>query len=732
MQAPDRTRSCWLAHCRASAAVTAIALMLLVLSACSGGGGDNNDPAPAQAAVNIEALEPAAGSVITDITQALTFNVTGGNGVDTASIVVTANGADRSSEVAFANDVLSITPTVASRWQRGGLDISIALTNHSGNTSNADFSYSVTPVTQALPRALPAQGDAPLTVLFYPDVAVDAVIESYEWDFDGDDIYEIAEAIGRVQSYVFEIPGSYPVKFKVTDTSGNESIGETTVTVSNAPPQVVAQAQPSNGGIPLTVRFTVTATDNEDIDSYAWDFDGDGSTEETSASTGNTSHQYTTVGVYRPILTVTDSAGATTTLQVPSLDVRAGPAGSASIVAGATPRGGNAPLEVNFTARISGPGAQGISQWQWDFDGGGVFDSTFDNNSRAGGDVSHNYTVSGTYFARVRATLANGTSVEDAIQIDVAQDLSLTLSTDTIDSTLGESATITTTLGGASSVSLVIENSLGQSVRTLVSGQQRAGGSYDDVWDGHNDQGSLVPNGAYRAILIYQDRGETKRFDLGLTTGGQESNPVSNYANQFAPFAADPLEIDFALDQASEVTVFMGFLGVGTRRLFTFYQRQAQGRGSHQIIWNGANEDGVLIQPPQGSSGFLVGMFAYTLPDNAIYVKNSVELSAFVATPPVLTPDAVSADGTAQQSRLQFELSRDARITHTINNTDTGAEVFRETHASVNAGAAQLRWDGKASNGEFVVPGNYRHGITAVDVQGNKSPTLYALQRVYY
>jgi PKD repeat protein len=731
MEASDRARSCWVTHCSTSAAVKFIFItpILLFLSACGGSGGGDDPPAD-KTAPKIEALDPTGGSDITDITQSLTFKVTdtGGSGVDTASIVVMANGADRSNEAVFASDVLTLTPTTLSRWQRGGLDITITLKDKSANTADADFSYTVTPVTQALPRAVPPQGNAPLTVSFYPDVSLDAVIESYDWDFDGDDIYDISETIGRVQTYVFNTPGTYSVKLKVTDASGNESIGEVSVVATNAPPQVVAEAQPSNGGIPLTVSFTVTAIDNEGITSYAWDFDGDGNNEETSTTTGDITYEYTTPGVYRPILTVIDTAGETTKLQVPSIDVRVGPVGSPSISAGANPIEGKAPLSVNFTARVSDPDSQVVSQWEWDFEDNG----TFDYNSATSGDVSHDYIASGTYYARVRVTLADGDTAEDVVQITVLQDLSLALSTDTLDATLDESVTITTTLGGASKVSLLIENTLGQTVRTLVSIQQRAGGSYDDIWDGKDEQGNPVPDGQYRAILVYEENGETKRFDLGLITGGQESNPTGNYANRFAPFSADPLEIEYSLDQASEVTAFMGYLGVGTRRLFTFYQRKPQGRGSHQIIWNGENKDGVLVKPPEGSSGFLVGLFAYTLPDNAIYVKNSIELSTLIAMPPVLTPDSVTPDGTVQQSILQFELSDDARITHTINNTDTGAEVFRKTHDNIEAGFPQLPWDGRANNGEFVAPGNYRHGITALDARGNKSPTLYTLQRVYY
>lgn len=699
-----------------------------LLTACGGSGGGNNDPEPTDTvAPVISAVEPAADSEITDITQVLTFSITdAGSGVDPQSLAVMVNGADRLSGTEFAGDVLTLTPAANQRWERGPLAVSIQASDQAGNDADADFSYTVTPTLLSLPRAVPDRGIAPLTLSFYPDASVNAMIESFEWDFDNDGTYDISEPIGRIQSYRFDTPGSYIVRLKVTDDAGNESIGETTVTVNNAPPTVTAEASPSNGAVPLTVSFSVTASDNEGVASYAWDFDGDGTNEESSDTTGNTSHEYTAEAVHHPVLTVTDVLGASTKLQVPSIDVRAGAPGSPSISAGASPIEGKVPLAVNFTAQVTDPDNRTVSRWEWDFDGDGATDET----STTSGDLAHTYDTPGEYFARVKATLADNDTAEDFIRINVQQELALALSTDTIDTDLGESTTITTTLGGATRVSLVIENSAGLPVRTLVDNQPRNGGTHEDVWDGRDNRGQLVAAGQYRAILIHGNPGE--RFDLGLTSGGIESNPVADYASEFAPFAADPLEIEYAIDRASEVTAFLGYLGAGTRRLFTFYQREPKGRGSHQIIWNGENEDGVLIEPPEGSSGFLVGLFAYTLPDNAIVVKNAVGLGMLAAAPPILTPDAVTMDGSPRLSTLQFNLSRDARVTHTVNNADTGEEVYRKYYDNLPKGSPQLYWDAKTSQGEYVVPGNYRHGITAVDAQGNKSTTLYAMQRVYY
>ncbi|RKQ93981.1 glucose/arabinose dehydrogenase [Solirubrobacter pauli] len=80
-------------------------------------------------------------------------------------------------------------------------------------------------------------------------------------------------------------------------------------------PIASATATPDNGQEPLTVTFSsVSSSDPEGgALTYAWDFDGNGTTDSTLA---NPTHQYTTPGVYQARLTVTDPAGKTGTTVV--------------------------------------------------------------------------------------------------------------------------------------------------------------------------------------------------------------------------------------------------------------------------------------------------------------------------------------------------------------------------------------------------------------------------------
>jgi PKD repeat protein len=83
---------------------------------------------------------------------------------------------------------------------------------------------------------------------------------------------------------------------------------------ANQPPTAVAVATPTTGSAPLTVAFNGTGSTDPDAGdtlSYAWDLDGDGAYDDSTAS--QPTHTYTTPGSYNASLRVTDSHGASDT-----------------------------------------------------------------------------------------------------------------------------------------------------------------------------------------------------------------------------------------------------------------------------------------------------------------------------------------------------------------------------------------------------------------------------------
>jgi flagellar hook assembly protein FlgD len=292
--------------------------------------------------------------------------------------------------------------------------------------------------------------------------------------------------------------------------------------------------------------------------------------------------------------------------------------------------------------------------------------------------------------------------------------------------------TVTTTLGGNSRVSVIIQDRLGQTVKTLVPWTDRPAGSYSDRWDGTSDAAVTVAEAPYYAILLYELNGQINRLDLSLTTGGQQYNPSrTGIPSSFSPLAGQPLTLDFTLARASEVTAFMGSYNTNTRYV-TFLQRQPLGRGTHRLIWNGENNDGQLIQPNPGDQ-FLFGIFGYYFPDNGIYVRSGAHVTNLTVAPSIFNPAGqVDNQGTPERSALTFSLNKAANVELVVNDAESGAYITRRFFTGLKTGSNTVYWDGRNDQGEWVAPGRYRLGLAAVDSTGYRSLLLYTLQRVYY
>jgi PKD repeat protein len=78
-------------------------------------------------------------------------------------------------------------------------------------------------------------------------------------------------------------------------------------TIANQPPTAVAAATPTAGDAPLTVNFDGSGSsdpDPDDLISYAWDLDGDGAFDDSTAV--QPTYTYTDAGSYKAMLRVTD------------------------------------------------------------------------------------------------------------------------------------------------------------------------------------------------------------------------------------------------------------------------------------------------------------------------------------------------------------------------------------------------------------------------------------------
>ena len=179
----------------------------------------------------------------------------------------------------------------------------------------ADFSY--TP-------ADPQPGDR---IVFDGTLSADfdGAIAIYEWDLDNDGRVDSTAALVETS---FAEAGTYPVSLTVTDDGGSTDRLTLDVTVGAAPapggsssgsfqPPVAEFAyMPAHPvvGDPVLFNGTFSSDFDGDIVAYAWDFNGDGTTDASGAMVERT---FTTPGLYQVSLTVTDDGGNRDTVTYP-------------------------------------------------------------------------------------------------------------------------------------------------------------------------------------------------------------------------------------------------------------------------------------------------------------------------------------------------------------------------------------------------------------------------------
>ncbi|WP_316522115.1 PKD domain-containing protein [Kitasatospora brasiliensis] len=191
----------------------------------------------------------------------------------------------------------------------------------------------------------------------------------YTFDFaDGTAPVTSAEPTVR---HTYAAPGSYRAKVTVTDSLGGSVTGELAqpVQVNEDKPLAASVAvSPDNGGDPLGVKATVTATGPYPIARYSFDFgDGTGPTV-PNAIVVTERHVYAKPGTYTVKAIVTDEAGSTVTTSRP-VTVDYAPAGYTAIkptrVLDTRQVGGSYPWlgpgeTINLDVRTPAPGTTGI------------------------------------------------------------------------------------------------------------------------------------------------------------------------------------------------------------------------------------------------------------------------------------------------------------------------------------------------------------------------------------
>ena len=253
----------------------------------------------------------------------------------------------------------------------------------------------IAPPTAAL-VVTPSAGTLPLTVNADASgsVAGSNAIATYTFNFG--DGTTVGPQAGATAGHVYLITGTYTVTVTVADTSSATGTATASVSAAAAPTARLV-VSPTTGGAPLAVVAdgSGSAAGTNPIASYTFDF-GDG-TKTGPLAAPQAGHTYATGGNYVVRVTVTDSAGYTSSATGHVV------VGSPSAVLHVSPTLGATPLAVSADA-FGSTDPIGIANYTFNFGDGTTV------GPQAGATATHTYPSAGTYAVTLTISDSTGTT----------------------------------------------------------------------------------------------------------------------------------------------------------------------------------------------------------------------------------------------------------------------------------------------------------------------------------
>ncbi len=272
--------------------------------------------------------------------------------------------------------------------------------NNAGERSNpCTLSGNLPPVAEIIPSA--DLGVAPFDVDFNATGSSDpdGVIAKYEWDYDGDGVWDEDTGTTPYGHYTYTAPGTFYATLKVTDDGGLIDTATATIEVTtdgNQPPTANIVATPDYGPLPLEVFLDANLSSDPDgvIVNYEWDFEGDGVWDANTDGEFSIYHTYDGAGEYYPAVRVTDDGGLTAVASC-YVGVSVNEPPVAEFEWWTT----GVAYEVEFDAWQSYDNDGEILLYEWDFDNDGIYDFS-DPEQYA----THNFGMVGEYECVLRVT----------------------------------------------------------------------------------------------------------------------------------------------------------------------------------------------------------------------------------------------------------------------------------------------------------------------------------------
>ena len=239
-------------------------------------------------------------------------------------------------------------------------------------------------------------------------------IDRYAWDVNGD---LANDHVGYFPSLtVTYAAGTYTVAVAVLTADKREVPASRTLIVAVAPTvSATLTASTSHPDLSTPVTFTAAAATTGDtggIASYAWDFDGNGTTDQTTAA-GTATTTYTQIGAKKARVLVTSAHGQSATA---TTDVTVADAPIAVAVSGG-PGTVGVPIAVTAAVLTSGTAPASVT-YSFDYQNDGTVDEVVTGGATKAINVTYN--TAGAKTIKVTVTAADGRTATSTLTMAVS------------------------------------------------------------------------------------------------------------------------------------------------------------------------------------------------------------------------------------------------------------------------------------------------------------------------
>lgn len=391
----------------------------------------------------------------------------------------------------------------------------------------------------------------------------------------------------------------------------------------------------------------------------------------------------------------------------------------------ATPDKGYESIAVDISAAIS-LGLSAIDSVQWDFEGDGVFDLTESTNQIQ----TFTYSFPGTYHPTALVTDVDGRRAL-AYQTVSIESLGVTFSAGSFNPEDSETLIISYTLPVDGAVTVLIYDSEGNLIRTLLSSVSQSAGEQSVSWDGLSDDSELLPDGSYYTVIQLTIDGHTSIYDTRQISGDVDiSGNVTgvNVSSNLSPLTGEYVDISFILPEASKVTV--NITDPSKIVLRHLLQEVILPAGNHTVVWDGADDSGQFLSP---GNTFKVDIIAISLSSNNLIISGQQPVLSNVNAGPLRFSPATNPYGQHDNSQLviEFTSNKQVDVTGIVRNT-SGQTIANLSISDAAPGANQLIWGGRKSNNLLAAKGIYTVELQAIDDTGQSSNNFYVSCEIFY